>query len=80
MQANEPLIVQIQARVRGAQVRRPYKERLGYLSSRQEDAVKLQAAWKGFKQRKAYKERLDFLSKQTAVAVKVQLSQSGGSM
>ncbi|XP_064390864.1 ras GTPase-activating-like protein IQGAP1 isoform X3 [Halichondria panicea] len=72
MQANEPLIIQIQARVRGARERRPYKERLEFLSSRQEDTVKLQAAWKGFKQRKAYTERLDYLSKQTAVAVKIQ--------
>ncbi len=73
MQANEGLITQLQARVRGAKVRRPYKERLQFLSTRQEETVKLQAAWKGFKQRKAYKERLDYLSQQAAVAVKVRL-------
>ncbi len=72
MQANEPLITQLQARVRGAMVRRPYKDRLQFLSTRQDDTVKLQAAWKGFKQRRAYKERLDYLSKQAAIAVKVR--------
>ncbi len=74
MQANEPLIVQLQARWRGNLVRQPYQERLSYLRSHQDEAVRLQAYWKGFKQRKAYQERLEFLKKQAAVVVRVSLS------
>ena len=71
MEANEPLIVQLQAHWRGALVRRPFVDRLKYLQDHQKEAVALQAHWKGFKQKKAYQERLEFLKKQTAIAVKV---------
>ena len=71
MQANEPLIVHLQATWRGVMVRRPYQDRLNYLQSHQEQAVKLQAYWKGHQQKKAYKERLAFLKQQAAVALRV---------
>lgn len=71
MQANEPVIVQLQAQWRGALVRRPYQERLSYLSSHQDKAVQLQAYWKGYQQKKAYQERLAFLKRQAAVALRV---------
>ena len=71
MQANEPLVVQLQAQWRGMLVRKPYQERLGYLHSQQDQTVKLQAYWKGYQQRKAYQERLDFLKRQAAVALRV---------
>lgn len=74
MEANEPLIVQLQACWRGALVRKPFKERLTYLRDHKDQAVKLQAQWKGYRQRKAYKERLEFLKQQAAVAVKVTQS------
>ena len=73
MQANEPLIVQLQARWRGTLVRQPYQERLSYLRSHQDKAVRLQAYWKGYKQRKAYQERLEYLKKQVAVVVRVSI-------
>lgn len=71
MQANEPLIMQLQAKWRGFLVRRPYQDRLRYLQSHQEQAVKLQAYWKGHQQKKAYQERLTFLKEQAAVALRV---------
>ena len=71
MQANEPLIVQLQANWRGLLVRRPFQDRLAYLRSNQDRAVKLQATWKGYQQRKAYQERLAFLRQQAAVALRV---------
>ena len=72
MEANEPLIVQLQACWRGALVRKPFRERMGFLRDHKEQAVTLQAHWKGYRQRNAYKERLEFLKQQAAVAVKVQ--------
>ena len=74
MQANEPLIVQLQACWRGALVRRPFRERLTYLQDHKDQAVTLQAHWKGFRQRKAYQERLEYLKQQAAIAVKVRLA------
>ena len=71
MEANEPLIVQLQACWRGALVRKPFRERVNYLRDHKDQTVTLQAHWKGYRQRKAYRERLEFLKQQAAVAVKV---------
>uniref|UniRef100_A0A3B4DU33 IQ motif containing GTPase activating protein 2 n=1 Tax=Pygocentrus nattereri TaxID=42514 RepID=A0A3B4DU33_PYGNA len=59
--ANEPLIVQLQACIRGYLVRRAYSDRLAYLKQQEPRVIKLQASWKGYKQRKAYKDRLQTL-------------------
>ena len=72
MEANEPLIVQLQAHWRGGLVRRPFQKRLAYLRDHKDQAVTLQAHWKGYRQRKEYSERLEFLKKQAAIAVKVK--------
>ncbi|XP_051977095.1 ras GTPase-activating-like protein IQGAP1 isoform X2 [Xyrauchen texanus] len=56
--ANVPLIIQLQALIRGYLVRWAHKNRLQYLQNQEPSVIKLQASWKGYKQRKAYKDRL----------------------
>ncbi|KAI1900297.1 hypothetical protein AGOR_G00048530 [Albula goreensis] len=70
--ANEPLIVQLQARVRGYLVRRAHNERLEYLRQQEPHVIKLQASWKGYKQRKTYKDRLNVLQNNVMAIVKIQ--------
>ncbi|KAJ8380391.1 hypothetical protein SKAU_G00011690 [Synaphobranchus kaupii] len=70
--ANEPLIVQLQARVRGYLVRRAHSERLEYLRQQEPSVIKLQASWKGYKQRKTYKNRLGVLQNNVVAVVKIQ--------
>ncbi|KAI4875487.1 hypothetical protein NFI96_030041 [Prochilodus magdalenae] len=70
--ANESLIVQLQARVRGYLVRTAYNERLKYLKKQEPRVIKLQASWKGYKQRKAYKDRLHTLQSNVQTVVKLQ--------
>lgn len=72
LEANEPLVVQLQARWRGILVRRAFQARLQYLRENEGSAVALQANWRGYRQRKAYKERLAYLNDQAAIAVKLQ--------
>uniref|UniRef100_A0A8C7WI18 IQ motif containing GTPase activating protein 2 n=1 Tax=Oncorhynchus mykiss TaxID=8022 RepID=A0A8C7WI18_ONCMY len=59
--ANETLVTQLQARIRGYLVRRAHAQRLDYLLQQQPHVVRLQASWKGYKQRKVYKDRLNVL-------------------
>ncbi|XP_076127115.1 ras GTPase-activating-like protein IQGAP2 [Alosa pseudoharengus] len=70
--ANEPLVILLQARIRGYLVRRAQAERLRYLRQQEPSVVKLQASWKGHKQRKSYKERLNTLQSNVGSAVKIQ--------
>ncbi|XP_036382169.1 ras GTPase-activating-like protein IQGAP2 [Megalops cyprinoides] len=70
--AHEPLIVRLQARVRGYLVRRAHAERLDYLRQQEPSVIKLQASWKGYKQRKTYKNRLSVLQNNVAAIVKIQ--------
>ncbi|KAL7836605.1 hypothetical protein AOLI_G00278890 [Acnodon oligacanthus] len=70
--ANEPLIVQLQACIRGYLVRRAYSDRLAYLKQQEPRVIKLQASWKGYKQRKAYKDRLQTLQSNVQTVVKLQ--------
>ena len=76
LEANEPLVVQLQARWRGILVRRAFQARLQYLRENEGSAVALQANWRGYRQRKAYKERLAYLNDQAAIAVKVGVAMS----
>ena len=71
LKANEPLVIQLQARWRGMLVRRAHQARLQYLRENADSAVALQAHWRGYRQRKAYSERLAYLNNQAAIAVKV---------
>uniref|UniRef100_A0A671R1I6 Ras GTPase-activating-like protein IQGAP1 n=1 Tax=Sinocyclocheilus anshuiensis TaxID=1608454 RepID=A0A671R1I6_9TELE len=56
--ANEALIIQLQALIRGYLVRRAHNDRLKYLRKQEPSVIKLQASWKGYKQRRVYKDRL----------------------
>ncbi|TSM85920.1 Ras GTPase-activating-like protein IQGAP1 [Bagarius yarrelli] len=70
--ANELLIIQLQAWIRGYLVRRTYNERLNYFKQQESSVVKLQASWKGYKQKKAYRERLQTLQSNVQIVVKLQ--------
>uniref|UniRef100_A0A7N8WKM3 IQ motif containing GTPase activating protein 2 n=1 Tax=Mastacembelus armatus TaxID=205130 RepID=A0A7N8WKM3_9TELE len=70
--ANESLVTQLQARVRGYLVRKKHAQRMDYLRQQEPHVVKLQACWKGYKQRKMYKDRMNLLQKNVASIVKIQ--------
>ncbi|XP_065836977.1 ras GTPase-activating-like protein IQGAP1 [Oscarella lobularis] len=72
LKSKEPLIVQLQARVRGVLIRRKFRERLRYLREQESQVIKLQANWKGARQRKVFKDRLHYLADNTAAIVKIQ--------
>uniref|UniRef100_A0A671S7N9 Ras GTPase-activating-like protein IQGAP1 n=1 Tax=Sinocyclocheilus anshuiensis TaxID=1608454 RepID=A0A671S7N9_9TELE len=56
--ANEPLIIQLQALIRGYLVRQAHNVRLEYLRKQEPSIIRLQASWKGYKQRRVYKDKL----------------------
>ncbi|KAK6313278.1 hypothetical protein J4Q44_G00166250 [Coregonus suidteri] len=70
--ANEALVTQLQARIRGYLVRRAHAQRLDYLLQQEPHVVRLQASWKGYKQRKVYKDRLNVLQSNVGTVVKLQ--------
>uniref|UniRef100_A0A672H305 IQ motif containing GTPase activating protein 2 n=1 Tax=Salarias fasciatus TaxID=181472 RepID=A0A672H305_SALFA len=69
--ANESLVTQLQARIRGYLVRKKLAQRMEYLRQQEPHVVRLQACWKGYKQRKMYKERMDLLQQNVKSIVKV---------
>ncbi|KAF3850925.1 hypothetical protein F7725_012697 [Dissostichus mawsoni] len=70
--ANESMVTQLQARVRGYLVRRKHARRMEYLRQQEPHVVKLQACWKGHKQRKMYKDRMNLLQENVSSIVKIQ--------
>ncbi|CAB1322084.1 unnamed protein product, partial [Coregonus sp. 'balchen'] len=70
--ANEALVIQLQARVRGYLVRRAHAQRLDYLRQQEPHVVRLQASWKGYKQKKIYKDRINVLQSNVGTVVKLQ--------
>ncbi|XP_029431113.1 ras GTPase-activating-like protein IQGAP2 isoform X2 [Rhinatrema bivittatum] len=70
--ANENLIIQLQARIRGFLLRRAYRERMAYLQRQEPCAIRLQASWKGYKQRKSYTDRLRVLQGNIQGIIKIQ--------
>uniref|UniRef100_A0A8C8A4P4 IQ motif containing GTPase activating protein 2 n=1 Tax=Oryzias sinensis TaxID=183150 RepID=A0A8C8A4P4_9TELE len=70
--ANESLVTQLQARIRGYLVRKKHSQRMEYLHLQEPYVVKLQACWKGYKQRKVYKERMNLLQKNVDSVIKIQ--------
>lgn len=72
LKSKEPLIVQLQARVRGVLLRRKFKDRLRYMKSQEATVVKLQANWKGMKQRRQFKDRKTYMTDNLAAIVKVR--------
>uniref|UniRef100_A0A8C4IQZ1 IQ motif containing GTPase activating protein 2 n=1 Tax=Dicentrarchus labrax TaxID=13489 RepID=A0A8C4IQZ1_DICLA len=65
--ANESLVTQLQARIRGYLVRKKHAQRMDYLHQQEPHAC-----WKGYKQRKMYKDRMNLLQKNVASVVKIQ--------
>ncbi|XP_062516827.1 ras GTPase-activating-like protein IQGAP2 isoform X2 [Corticium candelabrum] len=72
LKSKEPLIVQLQARVRGVLLRRRFKDRLRYMRGQEASVVKLQAHWKGQKQRKKFKARKEYMHDNLAAIIKIQ--------
>uniref|UniRef100_A0A672QDR2 Ras GTPase-activating-like protein IQGAP1 n=1 Tax=Sinocyclocheilus grahami TaxID=75366 RepID=A0A672QDR2_SINGR len=70
--ANEALIIQLQALIRGYLVRRAHNDRLKYLRKQEPSVIKLQASWKGYKQRRVYKDRLKTFQDSVSSAIKLQ--------
>uniref|UniRef100_A0AAR2LN93 Ras-GAP domain-containing protein n=1 Tax=Pygocentrus nattereri TaxID=42514 RepID=A0AAR2LN93_PYGNA len=71
--ANEPLIVQLQACIRGYLVRRAYSDRLAYLKQQEPRVIKLQfLANRSHKYLKAYKDRLQTLQSNEKEIIKIQ--------
>ncbi|KAJ4919251.1 hypothetical protein JOQ06_019459 [Pogonophryne albipinna] len=70
--ANESMVTQLQARVRGYLVRRKHARRMEYLRQQEPHVVKLQACWKGHKQRNMYKDRMNLLQDNVSSIVKIQ--------
>ncbi|XP_041643206.1 ras GTPase-activating-like protein IQGAP2 [Cheilinus undulatus] len=70
--ANESLVTQLQARIRGYLVREKHRQRMEYLHQQEPHVVKLQACWKGYKQRKMYKDRMNLLQNNVDSIVKIQ--------
>uniref|UniRef100_A0A8C7R9I5 IQ motif containing GTPase activating protein 2 n=1 Tax=Oncorhynchus mykiss TaxID=8022 RepID=A0A8C7R9I5_ONCMY len=70
--ANEALVTQLQARVRGYLVRRAHAQRLDFLRQQEPHVVRLQASWKGYKQRKMYRDRMNVLQSNVGTVVKLQ--------
>uniref|UniRef100_A0A3Q3XK56 Uncharacterized protein n=1 Tax=Mola mola TaxID=94237 RepID=A0A3Q3XK56_MOLML len=70
--ANESLVTQLQARIRGYLVRKKHAQRMDYLHQQEPHVIKLQACWKGYKQRKIYRHRMNLLQNNVASVVKIQ--------
>uniref|UniRef100_A0A673NRJ1 Ras GTPase-activating-like protein IQGAP1 n=1 Tax=Sinocyclocheilus rhinocerous TaxID=307959 RepID=A0A673NRJ1_9TELE len=70
--ANEALIIQLHALIRGYLVRRAHNDRLKYLRKQELSVIKLQASWKGYKQRRVYKDRLKTFQDSVSSAIKLQ--------
>ncbi|XP_019722591.1 ras GTPase-activating-like protein IQGAP2 isoform X1 [Hippocampus comes] len=70
--ANESLVTQLQAKVRGFLVRRRHAQRMEYLRRQEPHVVRLQASWRGYKQRKIYKDRMKLLHTNVTSVVKIQ--------
>uniref|UniRef100_A0AAR2J396 IQ motif containing GTPase activating protein 2 n=1 Tax=Pygocentrus nattereri TaxID=42514 RepID=A0AAR2J396_PYGNA len=72
--ANEPLIVQLQACIRGYLVRRAYSDRLAYLKQQEPRVIKLQlqSFVKMWRARRAYTERLQYFKDHEKEIIKIQ--------
>uniref|UniRef100_A0A671S8X7 Ras GTPase-activating-like protein IQGAP1 n=1 Tax=Sinocyclocheilus anshuiensis TaxID=1608454 RepID=A0A671S8X7_9TELE len=70
--ANEPLIIQLQALIRGYLVRQAHNVRLEYLRKQEPSIIRLQASWKGYKQRRVYKDKLKAFQDSVSSVIKLQ--------
>ncbi|XP_078316270.1 ras GTPase-activating-like protein IQGAP1 isoform X2 [Crassostrea virginica] len=76
-QANENLVVKIQANYRGYQARKAYKARLDFMKRQLPLIIKIQSKWKMVLQKKKYRERLDYMKENEDAAVKLQAQVRG---
>uniref|UniRef100_A0A672LL19 Ras GTPase-activating-like protein IQGAP1 n=1 Tax=Sinocyclocheilus grahami TaxID=75366 RepID=A0A672LL19_SINGR len=70
--ANEPLIIQLQALIRGYLVRQAHNVRLEYLRKQEPSIIRLQASWKGYTQRRVYKDKLKAFQDSVSSVIKLQ--------
>ncbi|XP_072572239.1 ras GTPase-activating-like protein IQGAP3 isoform X3 [Paramormyrops kingsleyae] len=70
--ASEPLLVQLQARMRGFLVRQTLGARLHFLRTQLPAVITIQAHWRRFWQQRAYRQRLQYLRRNWRAAVKIQ--------
>ncbi|NXY35897.1 IQGA3 protein, partial [Pomatorhinus ruficollis] len=70
--ASVPLVVRLQARLRGFLVRQQFVARRRVLQEQRPAATRIQACWRGYRQRRAYLERLHYLKSNTEAAIKIQ--------
>uniref|UniRef100_A0AAR2INF2 IQ motif containing GTPase activating protein 3 n=1 Tax=Pygocentrus nattereri TaxID=42514 RepID=A0AAR2INF2_PYGNA len=71
-QASEPLVLQLQARVRGFLLRQKFAERLRFLNAQLPAIITIQSHWRRYLQQRAYRERLQYLYQNWRAVVKIQ--------
>ncbi|XP_077989473.1 ras GTPase-activating-like protein IQGAP1 isoform X2 [Glandiceps talaboti] len=71
-ESNEPLIVKLQAHVRGTLVRKDFKERKNFMFTQLPAIIKIQSWWRMMKQRKQYKDRVEYLNTTQNEVIKLQ--------
>ncbi|XP_069796414.1 ras GTPase-activating-like protein IQGAP3 isoform X4 [Narcine bancroftii] len=71
-QANEGLIIRLQAHMKGYLIRRGLCARKHFLQRQLPAIVKIQSHWRGYRQRRDYQERLDHLQDNTDAVIKIQ--------
>ncbi|KAJ8354659.1 hypothetical protein SKAU_G00222260 [Synaphobranchus kaupii] len=70
--ASEPLVVQLQARIRGFLVRQRLGNRLHFLHTQLPAIVTIQAHWRRYRQQQAYRRRLQYLYRNWRAIIKIQ--------
>ncbi|XP_043932308.1 ras GTPase-activating-like protein IQGAP1 [Protopterus annectens] len=70
--ANETLIVKLQARCKGYLVRKEFSNRMNFLKKQVPAIIAIQSQWRGYKQKKAFQDRLQYLRHHETEAVKIQ--------
>uniref|UniRef100_A0ABM5F3J8 Ras GTPase-activating-like protein IQGAP3 n=1 Tax=Pogona vitticeps TaxID=103695 RepID=A0ABM5F3J8_9SAUR len=71
-ESSVPLVIRLQARMRGFLVRQGFAARRHLLSEQVPAATKIQACWRGYRQRRNYLERLRFFQRHVGAARKIQ--------
>lgn len=70
--ASEPLVLQLQARMRGFLLRLKLQERLHFLNTQLPAVITIQSHWRRFTQQREYKRRLQYLYRNWRAIVKIQ--------
>uniref|UniRef100_A0A8C9WTN0 IQ motif containing GTPase activating protein 3 n=1 Tax=Scleropages formosus TaxID=113540 RepID=A0A8C9WTN0_SCLFO len=70
--ASEPMLVQLQAQMRGYLVRQQFGARLSFLHTQLPAVITIQSHWRRYRQQQAYRKRLQYLYKNWRAVVKIQ--------